>query len=376
MDKVIAKVHSIYDGLKVCLERRHTFAMYRLPHQKDINLVFQNTSQLQEITNLNKLLDQKGFLIAPFSNELNNKTYLIRPDIVAKNSLSEEELQYLKDVPGMELNGVHLIEQEEITKEEYLQHVKVTINEINEGAYDKVVLSRIKKISGSYKSKLSEIFSLLCESYPNAFVYLFNIKGHTWVGATPEPLICSKEKQLYTVSLAGTRPYSEQNMDISNWNEKERMEQEYVTEYIRGIIEKYKIEEYTQKGPFTKKAGRMIHLQTDFSFSYESASKRLPALINSLHPTSAVCGMPMETSRDFILDIEKHNREFYAGYLGPIGINDKLQLFVNLRCMKVLDKELTLFVGGGITNESVPEDEWEETEIKSDTLLSIVQQIY
>ena len=56
-------------------------------------------------------------------------------------------------------------------------------------------------------------------------------------------------------------------------------------------------------------------------------------------------------------------------------MNDRLQLFVNLRCMKVQDNQITLVVGSGITSESNAADEWEETEIKADTLLSVVQQI-
>ena len=140
-------------------------------------------------------------------------------------------------------------------------------------------------------------------------------------------------------------------------------------------MSEHHITEYSLQGPYTKKAGRLIHLRTDFSFPDNVAGKKLTRLIRSLHPTSAICGMPMEKSLQFIQKLEKHNREYYAGYLGPIGIDDEMQLFVNLRCMKVLQNELVLFVGSGITSESNPEDEWDETEIKADTLLSIVQQI-
>lgn len=375
MQNVSTHARTVRDGLKICLENHHTFAIYKLPGSEDVTLVFQHGNQLQEITNLNKLLDQNGFLIAPFSNKLKNKTYVIRPDIVATNTLTERQYTSILRSPRPEMNGVSHHPQNEVSKAEFIDQINITLDKIREGAYDKVVLSRIKRVQGNYKPSLDRIFQLVCESYPNAFVYLFNIRGHCWLGATPEPLICSEGNTLNTVSLAGTRPYSESNMDLTNWNNKELMEQEYVTEYINGIIQKYKISEYIKKGPYTKKAGGLIHLRTDFSFSSSSAEKRLPALINSLHPTSAVCGMPMETSLDFILDIEQHNREYYAGYLGPIGLQDKLQLFVNLRCMKVLSNELTLYIGGGITADSVPTEEWEETEIKADILLSIVQQI-
>ena len=55
--------------------------------------------------------------------------------------------------------------------------------------------------------------------------------------------------------------------------------------------------------------------------------------------------------------------------------DDRLQLFVNLRCMKVLDRHAALYVGGGITSESVAREEWEETEIKANTLLSIMDRL-
>jgi isochorismate synthase len=188
-------------------------------------------------------------------------------------------------------------------------------------------------------------------------------------------LICTKEDKLYTVSLAGTRTYSESNMNISNWNHKELNEQEYVTKNIENVLDEYQVSNYQKKGPYTKKAGKLIHLRTDFNFTFDTVSDKLSSLIDALHPTSAICGMPMEKSLGFIKGIEKHNREYYTGYLGPVGIDDRLQLYVNLRCMKVLDHKLALYVGGGITDESVPEDEWEETEIKAETLLSVVQQI-
>jgi isochorismate synthase len=43
--------------------------------------------------------------------------------------------------------------------------------------------------------------------------------------------------------------------------------------------------------------------------------------------------------------------------------------------MKILPDNLALFVGGGITADSVPEDEWLETEMKAETLLSILSRL-
>jgi isochorismate synthase len=85
--------------------------------------------------------------------------------------------------------------------------------------------------------------------------------------------------------------------------------------------------------------------------------------------------MASAKAMDDIRQTEKHSREYYTGFLGPTGIDDLMQLYVNLRCMKILDDRCVLYIGGGITQDSVPEDEWEETEIKADTLLSVLEQI-
>lgn len=366
---------TVLEALALCLEKRFVFSIYRLPGQKEISLIVQKDQQLQELDCLENIPSKGGFLIAPFSKNSTDKIYLLSPDLIFRQSLNKEQLNELNSLSSTVINGAGQISPEETHNSEYLSQIKKTIEEIKKGEYDKVVLSRVRIIPGAFHKHLKIIFELLCESYPNAFVYLFSFKDQCWIGASPEPLICARNNELFTVSLAGTRPYSENNMDISNWNNKEIVEQEYVTGNIENALKDSKIIVYKKNGPYTKKAGDLIHLRTDFSFTFKEAGDNLAPLIDALHPTSAVCGMPMERSLGFIMGMEKHNREYYAGYLGPVGIDDKLQLFVNLRCMKVLENELALFVGGGITNESIPEDEWEETEIKADTLLSVVHKI-
>ena len=80
----------------------------------------------------------------------------------------------------------------------------------------------------------------------------------------------------------------------------------------------------------------------------------------------------MEKSLEIIKDLEVHNRSFYSGFLGTID-NKNCDLKVNLRCARFSSKEVQIFVGGGITSQSNPNDEFKETEIKSQTLLSVIK---
>ena len=311
MEQVIRKTYTVFDALKTALQKKLSFAIYRLPGEEEITLVLQKDHQLQKLEDLERIFTLGGFLIAPFTNDNDERTYLIRPDYVIKNILTEDTFREIKLLEPTSINGVEHIAPDEVPKREYIGQLNETILRIKNGEYDKVVLSRVKLYPGSYFSELKKIFHILCAAYPNAFVYLFRIKGQCWVGATPEPLIGCVENEVHIVSLASTRPYSEENCRIENWNHKERVEQEYVTQYIESILDDYGIQEYTKTGPYTKRAGKLLHLRTDFHFPSEKVGDKLPSLISALHPTSAVCGMPMQGSLEYIKRSEKHKREYY-----------------------------------------------------------------
>ena len=91
-------------------------------------------------------------------------------------------------------------------------------------------------------------------------------------------------------------------------------------------------------------------------------------MLKLLHPTSAVCGMPMESSLKFLLENEPHDREFYSGFLGPINIEQESHLYVNLRCLKWKGDHILQFAGAGVTVDSIPEQELKEVEIKLETI--------
>jgi isochorismate synthase len=158
------------------------------------------------------------------------------------------------------------------------------------------------------------------------------------------------------------------------WTQKEIEEQALVERYIISCFKKIRVREYEEHGPKTVLAGSLMHLKSDFTVDMKAIN--FPSLgsvmLQLLHPTSAVCGMPLEPAVDFIRLYEGYDREFYSGYLGPVNFQNNTNIFVNLRCMQLLDKEAVLYAGAGVTIDSVPEAEWEETEMKLNTLLNVI----
>jgi len=375
MQDLVQHNDSVLKAIQVCLDKKLNFAAYRLPEKSGITLIIQHDPEMHQLKNSVLSFPEKGFLISPFSRDTGDPVYLIRPDLVLHDPISPDQMDKILSLPNLAVHPAGKPFPDETRKEHYIQQIEKIIARIKAAEFEKVMLSRVKAVMGRYSNRLAHIFSSLCRAYNHAFVYLFCVKGNCWTGATPEPFICSNNGELCTVSLAGTRPCDPENMVIGNWNRKELLEQEYVTRHIEQVLLAFSIRDYKKNGPYIARAGNLSHLRTDFTFSSSSAGSLLPSLINALHPTPAVCGMASGKAMDYIRQTEKHSREYYTGFLGPIGIDDLMQLYVNLRCMKILDDRCVLYIGGGITQDSVPEDEWKETEIKADTLLSVLEQI-
>ena len=96
-------------------------------------------------------------------------------------------------------------------------------------------------------------------------------------------------------------------------------------------------------------------------------------MLDLLHPTSAVCGMPRVPAQDFISANEGMDRGLYSGYLGPVNLDGATHLYVNLRCMQICSRHIILYAGAGVTHNSNAEKEWDETTLKCQALLDIIK---
>jgi isochorismate synthase len=267
-----------------------------------------------------------------------------------------------------------------ISHSEYLKDIEDTIKVIKNTKLAKVIVSRLIPFKRNRES-VGEIYLELFQQTPNAFVYLVNLpangqsqaKAGLWMGATPEVLLRSEGKTLETVSLAGTQ--SRRKVNDYSWFTKEIEEQAFVSRYVLDVFYKFKIHPYTTRGPETLESGKVAHLATSFRFAAKKLALNLGDFVAELHPTPAVCGYPKSKAAKFIPKIEKHDRRYYSGYLGPWRLNGDVGLFVNLRCMEIRPQQYILYSGGGITARSVPEDEWEETNKKATTLLSAIEAV-
>lgn len=331
------------------------FVVYRKPAELKVSAFLQQDRELQTV----KDFGESGFIMAPFIAGA-YPTFLIRPDQFVEEPFEVGEFR----LPFNSSAEVDRVQEKKI----YLDKIALALEEIDRKNLQKVVLSR--RISFPFKPDPIAVFTLLLRQFPRAFGYLlYHPKIGIWMGASPETLLhCNKEK-FSTVSLAGTQKAEQ---DISpDWSAKEIREQEYVTQYIVQAL-KHKIHGLCVTGPKTVRAGNLYHLQTRIEASQPQASAG--QLIQALHPTPAVCGIPTDKARDFLLANEGYSRRYYSGYLGELnwGADSGSHLFVNLRCMNFENDQVHVYVGGGLVKGSDPEQEWMETVYKSESMKHLI----
>ncbi|WP_299821293.1 chorismate-binding protein [uncultured Pontibacter sp.] len=381
--------HTLENIFRTAVAQHKAVAAWRLPLQQEVQAC---VSLQEELVTNQPNLEQSpfGFLFCPFHSSAQEEQIFIKGDVYFNNTTGtvttsadapENEvkafLQALQSI-NSHYSGWYSSATDQAsyqTETGFKNAVEKAVAAITAEAMEKVVLSR--NFSQQLPASFSPVaaFEAMLQAYPNAFVSLVSVPGvGTWMGASPEVLVSINEEQIFkTVALAGTQPAVE-NVADAIWRQKEIEEQGMVERYILSCFKSLRLREYTEVGPRTVIAGNLMHLRTDFKVDLKEID--FPTLgtdmLQLLHPTSAVCGLPKAPALQFILDHEGYNRSYYSGYLGPVNGAEGTHLFVNLRCMQVRDHEIILYAGAGITAESNPEKEWQETQHKMQTMRRIL----
>lgn len=346
---------NIFEKIAVQHQQKLPFVAYRKPNENKVSAFFQQTDEIF----YSKNYTESGFVFAPFNDE--NSTVLIPEN--QSDFLSEE----VKITEIFELKTS--FPKDTSSKDFHIKLVKKGIDTIENEQFKKVVLSRKEEVQ-LVDFDLITVFQKLLQTYPTAFVYVwFHPKVGLWLGATPETLLKIKGQHFETMALAGTQTYKG-TTDVT-WQQKEIEEQQFVTDYIVSNLKESNINVNISEVE-TVKAGSLLHLRTAISGNLQLENWNLQGLIQSLHPTPAVCGLPKNTSKEFIIANENYKREFYTGFLGELNLNEVSQLFVNLRCVQIKNLNALIYVGGGITKDSNSQKEWEETVAKSTTIKSVL----
>jgi isochorismate synthase len=331
------------------------FVVYCKPNSEEVVSLLQKDNELYKITDFS----ENGFIFSPF--DIRKDTILI-PFSRSQTTKLDYQLVEHDDIESQVLRS-------HSDKEKHIALITKAIDGIKNETYQKIVVSRIHTLT--LKSfELITIVKRLLNFYNSAFTYCwYHPQVGLWLGATPERLLKTENETFSSMALAGTKTF-EGSLDV-NWNQKEIKEQQFVTDYQINQLKEH-LDNMEVSEPHTIRANNVLHLKTEISGKLKS--KSIKQLIHVLHPTPAVCGLPKTDAMQFILDHEDYNREFYTGFLGEINFESEQDdfrnsdLYANLRCTQIKGNQALVYVGGGITEESKVDLEWQETISKTKTI--------
>ncbi|EJL60070.1 chorismate-binding protein [Flavobacterium sp. CF136] len=352
-------MNDFFSTIRKHQEQNLPFVIYSKPNSSSIFAYLQQNETLYEVSDYS----EKGFVFASFDEkqlvlipENESKIISAKQLEVTMNAVETEDLSFDSDA-----------------KIQYEDLVEKGIQAIKNEEFKKVVLSR-SEIVDVVKFDFITTFKHLIQLYPTTFTYcFFHPKIGLWMGATPEQLLKASGNVFETTALAGTQKVTLEE-EIS-WQQKEKDEQQYVTDFIIKRLREVATSVVVTE-PYNIKAGSIWHIKTDISGVLKDNST-LEEVIDTLHPTPAVCGLPKKKAKAFILENENYDRTFYTGFLGELNssfANKSVSsdLFVNLRSMQIKENKAILYMGCGITKESIPEKEWEESANKSMTMKRVL----
>jgi len=378
--------------LAIAFQEALSIAVWRLPQHKNYHLIIGLETKKLSQPNLEEL--KKGFIVSPFlpskvqhiqyipadihfqfSEENSFQLQLNQESVIVGNTPQKEVFLQKMQQPKIDKpHYYHSAFKEKLTdKETFINKVKKAVEAMEANQFKKVVLSRCHQEPIKTDFSLIDSFLKLSAKYPHAFISLVSTpETGTWLGASPETLVeVDKNQHFKTMALAGTQKRKKfEDLREMTWKQKEIEEQALVSRYIINCFKKIRLREFEEIGPRTVAAAALAHLRTDFIVNLKETNfpELGSVMLQLLHPTSAVCGMPKEAATAFIQENEGYDRGLYSGYLGPIQIEESTNLFVNLRCAQLTGNQVIYYAGAGITVDSVAEKEWEETALKMGTV--------
>lgn len=263
----------------------------------------------------------------------------------------------------------------------YTAAVRRALELIGDGELRKVVLARCLELAASTPVSVPALLARLVHADPAAHAFAVDVSApgdpapRTLLGASPELLVSRQGPVAVANPLAGSRPRvgdeAEDARRVSELlaSEKDRAEHALVSAQVAEVLSRFCTDLDVPAEPVVIGTPTMWHLSTRISGRVRDGSVSSLALAEALHPTPAVCGVPVGKARDAIAALEPEDRGYYAGLVGWTGADGDGEWVVTIRSAEVCDRTVRVFAGAGVVAGSDPEAELAETSAKSRTLL-------
>ncbi len=249
----------------------------------------------------------------------------------------------------------------------FISNVEQALAAIEKGTLTKIVLAVREEIVGSFNAW--ELLGRLRNSKHSAHYFFFQMKeNHVFIGASPELLFRREGKKITTEALAGTCPRGQNTSEDQLLAEhllqssKELREHSHVCHHINTVFQRLCTDHGALGDRYIVTLPSVHHVRQDFAGILRDGISD-GDILNDLHPTPAVCGVPREAALETIRELEGFDRGLYSGAIGYIT-KKKSEFAVAIRSAFIDGSTCYVYAGAGIVAGSVADAEWHEIQNK------------
>jgi len=265
------------------------------------------------------------------------------------------------------------------TYNQWRNSVESAMDLIKSKKFKKIVLARELKVELQTPVSDTRILNHLRNQYPDCYSFLISQNGESsFVGSTPERLASFREREVLTEGLAGSisRGKTASEDAVLEYellhSQKDLNEHAFVLDAIEENLQRFSDVFEHPVSPGIKKLSNVQHLYTPVHAKIKKGVSRTEVL-SKLHPTPAVGGYPREAAMPYISKLEHFDRGWYAAPVGWINAHGEGEFVVAIRSGLIKTNEVRFFAGCGIVEDSNPQKEWDETNLKFIPMLTALE---
>lgn len=266
----------------------------------------------------------------------------------------------------------------ETTKNKFISKVKKAKEYVYEGEVFQVVISR--KFNFRIHGDPMHIYENLRKLNPSPYMYFFKRKKRFIIGSSPEMLLRVINNRIETFPIAGTRPVTHkesENRKLKNEllsDKKELAEHTMLVDLARndlGRVCKFG-SVHPKELMIVKRFSHVQHLVSHIAGDLYNEYDCFDAF-RSLFPAGTVSGAPKVRAMEVISELEKSARGPYAGALGYFSFNRCCDFAIIIRSLFINGNNAYIQSGAGIVMDSIPTNEYLETEHKAGAMFSAMK---
>ena len=258
--------------------------------------------------------------------------------------------------------------------EQFQRQVQETLQAIQSQQLQKQVVAQAFDVIRAQPFRREIALPRLRSRYPDCYIFSFSGEADShFIGASPERLLSIRQGRLVTDALAGSAPRGgtpEADRAIGQrllTNPKEQREHQLVLDFIVKRLEAEGLNPCYSTPPGLLRLSNIQHLHTPICAEVPVQTSPL-TLVEALHPTPAVAGVPLAAACDRIRQGETCDRGLYAAPLGWIDPAGNSEFIVGIRSALIHQNQARLFAGAGIVADSDPQQELSEIQLKLQAL--------